>query len=160
MIRKAIIALLAFVALVAVLLWVATFFWPMPSRVFSVGHHRFACTNAPQGGLDFFHCTSLSDHPHLLPVSYFGGVRFRFAGISLITSHAGYLGSYVPAQRLHIPQWPFLALALVFSIYPALAFIRGPVRRWRRRKRGLCIRCGYNLTGLAEPRCPECGRAI
>ena len=52
------------------------------------------------------------------------------------------------------------ALFALFALYPALAFIRGPLRRWRRRKRGLCIHCGYNLTGLTEPRCPECGEAI
>ena len=46
---------------------------------------------------------------------------------------------------------------LFFAAYPTLAFIRGPLRRHRRRKRGLCVRCGYNLTGLPEPRCPECG---
>jgi hypothetical protein len=22
---------------------------------------------------------------------------------------------------------------------------------------GTCVKCGYNLTGLTEPRCPECG---
>ena len=55
-----------------------------------------------------------------------------------------------------VPLWmPLLA----FSIYPAVAFIRGPLRRRRRRKRGLCVKCGYNLTGLPEPRCPECGEA-
>jgi hypothetical protein len=27
-----------------------------------------------------------------------------------------------------------------------------------RRQRGLCGQCGYNLRGLAEARCPECGR--
>ena len=26
--------------------------------------------------------------------------------------------------------------------------------------RGHCRRCGYNLTGLAEARCPECGQAF
>ena len=30
------------------------------------------------------------------------------------------------------------------------------VRRRKRRKLGLCIGCGYELTGLTEPRCPEC----
>ncbi len=49
---------------------------------------------------------------------------------------------------------------MVLGVYPAIAFIRGPVRRWRRRKHGLCIHCGYNLTGLTEPRCPECGERI
>lgn len=37
--------------------------------------------------------------------------------------------------------------------YPLLPF----VRRRRRRTRGLCVACGYDLTGLIEPRCPECG---
>ena len=34
-----------------------------------------------------------------------------------------------------------------------------PLHRRRKRKRlGLCVKCGYNLTGLTEPRCPECGQ--
>ena len=45
----------------------------------------------------------------------------------------------------------------LFAAYPTIAFIRGPLRRWRRRRKGLCLRCGYGLTGLPEPRCPECG---
>jgi hypothetical protein len=28
-------------------------------------------------------------------------------------------------------------------------------RRWARR--GLCVKCGYNLKGLSHLRCPECG---
>ena len=73
---------------------------------------------------------------------------------------ADYLGNtyfLVKAHTLTVPLWmPFV----LFAAYPALAFIRGPVRRWRRRKRGLCTHCGYNLTGLTEPRCPECGERI
>ena len=65
------------------------------------------------------------------------------------------------ARPVYIPRLRVFALAVVlFATYPALAFIRGPVRRWRRRKRGLCIHCGYNLTGLTEARCPECGQAM
>ena len=30
------------------------------------------------------------------------------------------------------------------------------LRRWRRRRRGRCVGCGYELAGLAT--CPECGR--
>ena len=55
------------------------------------------------------------------------------------------------------PAWlPLLS----FAAYPTLAFISGPLRRYRRRKRGLCVKCGYNLTGLPEPRCPECGEQV
>ena len=53
-----------------------------------------------------------------------------------------------------IPLWlPFV----FFGVYPLIAYMRGPVRHRRRRKRNQCIHCGYNLTGLTEPRCPECG---
>ena len=54
---------------------------------------------------------------------------------------------------LGVPLWiPFL----LFAAYPTLAFIRGPLRRYRRRKRGLCVTCGYDLRGSPK-RCPECG---
>jgi hypothetical protein len=53
---------------------------------------------------------------------------------------------------------PFWAPAVVLLILPVAAFLNGPVRRWSRRWRGRCVHCGYCLTGLTEPRCPECGR--
>ena len=57
-------------------------------------------------------------------------------------------------RSLRIPLWLPLAL---FSATPTVALIRGPLRRYRRRKRGLCLKCGYNLTGNVSGRCPECG---
>ena len=64
--------------------------------------------------------------------------------------------SHVFQRALVLPRGLFF---VVFAAYPTLAFIRGPLRRHRRRKHGLCVRCGYNLTGLPKPRCPECGEA-
>lgn len=55
--------------------------------------------------------------------------------------------------RVEIPN---LHLLVLLAAYPTLWLIRGPLRRRRRRKRGLCIECGYNLTGLTALRCPEC----
>ena len=47
-----------------------------------------------------------------------------------------------------------------FAAYPTIALIRGPLRRWRRRRKGLCIRCGYNLEGNVSGVCSECGEAV
>ena len=58
---------------------------------------------------------------------------------------------------LHVPLW---MAAILCSIYPAIALIRGPLRRHRRRKKGLCLKCGYNLTGNVTGVCPECGEAV
>lgn len=56
-----------------------------------------------------------------------------------------------------VPLWlPFV----LFALYPTIAFIRGPVRRYRRRKRGLCLRCGYDLRGNTSGICPECGKPL
>ena len=54
-------------------------------------------------------------------------------------------------------RFPLIPLFLLFAAYPFIAFIRGPLRRYRRRRKGLCVTCGYDLTGLPENRCPECG---
>jgi hypothetical protein len=49
---------------------------------------------------------------------------------------------------------------VLLASYPIVSFIRGPLRRWRRRRKGLCVRCGYNLTGNTSGVCPECGVAV
>lgn len=33
-----------------------------------------------------------------------------------------------------------------------------PLRRWRRRRHGWCVHCGYNLVGNVSGVCPECGQ--
>ncbi len=50
---------------------------------------------------------------------------------------------------------PFWIPILVFG--PSLAFLYLPVRRRRKRKKlGLCLKCGYDLRA-SKDRCPECG---
>lgn len=52
------------------------------------------------------------------------------------------------------------ALATVLGLYPGNVFMRGPLRRWRlgrRHREGLCVNCGYDLTGNTTGTCPECG---
>ncbi len=51
-------------------------------------------------------------------------------------------------------------LALLLIAWPVWRLFRGPARRARRAVAGCCRRCGYNLTGLTQPRCPECGGDI
>jgi hypothetical protein len=60
----------------------------------------------------------------------------------------------------HIVDLRCEVMILLFAAYPTIAFIRGPVRRWRRRRRGCCLNCGYDLTGNVSGVCPECGEAI
>ena len=59
-------------------------------------------------------------------------------------------------EIMGIPLW------LPFLIFGATTgFIRtvSRVSRRKRRKLGLCLKCGYDLRGSSE-RCPECGVAI
>ena len=49
------------------------------------------------------------------------------------------------------------AAGLLLSMYPTVTIIRGPLRRWRRRRKGLCVECSYDLTGNVSGVCPECG---
>ena len=79
--------------------------------------------------------------------------QHEFAGVTLDLQPTGD-EEYI---YLCVPLWMFLVL---FAAYPTIAFIRGPLRRYRRRKKGLCLKCGYSLTGNTSGICPECGLAI
>jgi hypothetical protein len=61
---------------------------------------------------------------------------------------------------MNIPGGLLLAAGTLASLYPLLLILRGPIRRWERRRRGLCINCGYNLTGNESGVCPECGTGV
>lgn len=54
-------------------------------------------------------------------------------------------------------QTPASFVFCLLLVYPALSITRDLLRRWRRRRRGLCRRCGYNLEGNVSGLCPECG---
>ena len=53
---------------------------------------------------------------------------------------------------LWLPSLPLLALVLSLGVIPLL-------RRRKRKKLGLCVKCGYDLRASKE-RCPECGEGI
>lgn len=68
-------------------------------------------------------------------------------------------------RRVAWSRWSTLDISLwfafaLFAPYPILAFIRGPLRRWRRRRIGHCVKCGYDLQGNESGICPECGTSI
>ncbi len=59
--------------------------------------------------------------------------------------------------RLRVPLW---CLCLLTAPYPAIVLVRGPIRRWYRRRRHQCLTCGYHLQGNLSGVCPECGTAV
>ena len=87
--------------------------------------------------------------------------RLQTAGLGIIVRNGRVVrGGFVPCRvqiLAYSPAWVPVAL---FAFYPMFVFVRGPLRRWRRDREGLCVKCGYNLTGNVSGICPECGRPI
>ena len=59
------------------------------------------------------------------------------------------------------PLWPGAALNMLVFAAGWLVILLAPraIRRTRRRRRGACERCGYDLRGTPSGGCPECGFA-
>lgn len=56
--------------------------------------------------------------------------------------------------RLYWHVGPALAVSTVLVV---LAVVPRRLRRWRRRRSGLCLNCGYDLRGAVSDICTECG---
>lgn len=56
--------------------------------------------------------------------------------------------------ELHVNLW---TIAILLLAYPATTFVLARVSLSRRRRRGLCLNCGYDLRGNVSGQCSECG---
>jgi hypothetical protein len=69
--------------------------------------------------------------------------------------------AWFETPRDRIPLTPvlpgFLLNTLFYAAVLRVPLMFFPLRRWRRRRRGRCVECNYDLTGIDAP-CPECGK--
>lgn len=59
--------------------------------------------------------------------------------------------------RLTHIAFPLSLSTFLLAITGTVPIVSGPVKRWHRKRIGLCVHCGYNLAGNRTGRCPECG---
>ncbi len=92
---------------------------------------------------------------------YGGLVLFPLGGL-LTLEAVDRSTDFISATRgLHDRVVLLLAAAVWVPLY-AVLMVRAVLaaRRTYRREHGLCVNCGYDLTGNVSGRCPECGTAI
>ena len=98
-----------------------------------------------RGSLGWRHQTTYSNKRHVWYWNGYRGLRTRFR----------LPAQYTPGVLWWLPLWmPTVASA-------AVLWVCSPVAHHRRRKRkklGLCLKCGYDLRA-SKDRCPECGTA-
>ena len=78
-----------------------------------------------------------------------GFVRGTTIGLGALT------GAFIVAGLDH--DWWILLLGYLYCGFLGILIWR---RRHRRSRRGLCLNCGYSLTGNVSDACPECGAEV
>jgi len=95
-------------------------------------------------------------HPRLDNVPFLGVEELGWGELSL---QGGRIWHYIFSARVPLTRLAGV-LASPLMLMTIIALIRGPLRRFLRRRSGLCQRCGYDLKGNVTGVCPECGRPV
>jgi hypothetical protein len=130
-------------------------------QIGSEGHMRFFLerSSAGKAGRPAQYATYL----HLLRGSPTPCVQYYWRGGRVKIQHeslaAEGLQSYPTYKFKSIVWLGFIGDVLIWAvILYVVCSIPSQVRRYLRKRGGRCLRCGYQLRGLTESRCPECGR--
>ena len=133
---------------------VATMFWAA-NRIGYLDVRRFPCyepgpkphwyVSIRRGRVRIFNMSPLDADS---PFAFACGKPREFAGFGFQKAMG------IQRKAIWFPTWPII---VIFTLFPGTVLVYGPLRRHRRRKKGLCIHCGYNLTGNVSGVCPECG---
>jgi hypothetical protein len=150
MIRKVIIVLLALASVGSGVVWAISYQEPWIVDIFATDHSALGM-GLGWGRAEFMYMSPIPREPYgLLDLASSPAPRPLF----FWTREKRFGTDW---SRVGFPLW---FPVIVFAAYPVVALLRGPVRRWRRRTRCVCIECGYDLTGNVSGICPECGRPV
>ena len=83
--------------------------------------------------------------------------RFYGGDTTLELTLLGWKLEYDRVTRAAYIGTPLPMLAFLFAFFSLMLGLQRPLRRRRRCKHGLCMECGYDLTGNLSGVCPECG---
>lgn len=151
-------AAMAMLALCIGILAVFDVFTRRPDPFLQASHHFSATPWQGSIGTWMYDVTMQWDIVHLEVVRPIADSENTSVGFIMHRWSLFSLGSArVVGQHYWIRLPTILLIAILLS--PLMYELwRGPMRRRRRLRLGQCVGCGYPLTGLPEPRCPECGR--
>jgi len=99
------------------------------------------------------------------PIVVLGALAIVVCMILLPGPVRSFLSEHLPVGGRYVHEVVGGALAAFVGGGLCCLLWRGPLRRAVREEmqaRGyaICVECGYDLAGLSEPRCPECGKAF
>ncbi len=128
-----------------------------------------AYLHAHNGTLEMMHLVPMSMPQNTPPPRTRGWFGFEFVKLCVVPPFLQPVRPSTPAGEQFLAECfcnativalPLWSIVLIGGAYPFAVLIIAPIRRHRRRKRNECVQCGYSLTGLTEPRCPECGSQV
>ena len=86
-------------------------------------------------------------------MTYWGaGWRVALVWLAICFAFVGGIYGGLPLEVVGLPAYALCAIL-------GIAIAENAERVKRRRAMGICVGCGYDLTGNVSGVCPECGRA-